>query len=161
MKAISCAALFVVVLLPLGIFAQARTVKADDFDWIAGCWEMNVPEKQMTISEMWTKPAGGMLIGVGRTVVKGKTVSYEYLRIVEGKDGIDYIAKPSSNEGETSFRLKSSSEKEVIFENLENDFPQRVIYKSEKADALFARIEGSKNGKTNAIDFPMLRVKCG
>ncbi len=159
MKAISCA-LFVVALLPLGILAQNKTVKISDLDWFAGCWEINIPERQMTISEMWTKPSGGTLIGVGRTVVNNKTVSYEYLRIVEGNEGIDYIAKPSSNSGETPFRLKNSTAKEVVFENLANDFPQRVIYRREKAGSISARIEGSVDGKAKPIDFPFLRVKC-
>ena len=153
-------ALFGAVLLPSVTSAQNKAPKADDLAWLAGCWEMNVPEKSLTISEMWTKPDGGTLIGVGRTVINGKTVSYEFMRIVETKDGIDLIAKPSSNSGETTFRYKNSDGKKIVFENLENDFPQRVIYKSDKADSLFARIEATKDEKTQAIDFPMLRVKC-
>jgi len=137
-----------------------RTPNTEDLSWFAGCWEVNIPEREMTISEMWTKPAGGTLIGVGRTIVKGKTVSHEYLRIAEDADGISYIAKPSSNSGETSFRLKSSKEKEVVFENLKNDFPQRIIYKKEKENSLFARIEATFEGKTKAVEFPMLRVNC-
>jgi hypothetical protein len=160
MKGILFAALLTLILFPLGTSAQNKVLKTDDLSWFAGCWEASVPEKGMTISEMWTKPDGGTMIGVGRTVVKGKTVSYEFMRMVETNDGIDYIAKPSSNSGETSFRSKSSNGKEIVFENLENDFPKRIIYKSDKADLLFARIEAAKDGKTKAIDFPMIRVKC-
>lgn len=153
-------ALFGAVLLPSVTSAQNKLPKADDLAWFAGCWEMNVPEKSLTISEMWTKPDGGTLIGVGRTVINSKTVSYEYLRIAEVGNGLEYIAKPSSASGETSFKLTSSNGKNVVFENLENDFPQRIIYKSNKADTLFARIEASETDRSKAIDFPFTRVKC-
>lgn len=155
----------VLIFIPSVISAQTEDVKAPKVDiaslnWFAGCWEANIPEREMIISEMWTKPTGGTLIGVGRTIIKGKTVSHEYLRIVEGAYEISYIAKPSSNSSETSFLLKNLGERNVVFENLENDFPQRIIYKSSKADTLSARIEATIDGKTKAVDFPMLRVKC-
>jgi len=139
-----------------------KPIAADisSFSWFSGCWETSVPEKHMTVMEMWSKPAGGTLIGVSRTVTKDKTTAFEYIRIVHGADGIEYIVKPSPNSGETAFRLKAINEKEVIFENLNNDFPQRIIYRRGSPDALFARIEATSEGKTRGIDFPMLRIKC-
>ena len=38
-------------------------------------------------------------------------------------------------------------------------FPQRIIYKSQ-TEGLYARIEGTRNGKLNGMDIPMKRVKC-
>ncbi len=141
-------------------FSQEAKPKVDDLMWMAGCWELSVPQRKMTIAEQWMKPSGGSLIGMGRTVVDGKTVSYEFLRIVTGDAGIDYIAKPSSSKDETAFRLSKASATEVIFENPAHDFPQRVIYKKGEGDSLFARIEGTQNGKANGMDIPMKRMKC-
>ncbi len=128
--------------------------------WIAGCWEMSIPQRQMTISEHWMKPSGGMLIGMSRTVRGEKARGFEFLRIVSSDAGIEYISKPSQNKEETAFKLVRMSSAEAVFENLGHDFPQRIIYRLESPDSLHARIEGERNGKLSGIDFPMKRTKC-
>ncbi len=153
------AAAFLFMLIP-AVAAQDTKPKVEDLGWLAGCWEMNVPERKMTVTESWMKPAAGTLIGMGRTIVGDKTVSYEFLRIVSGADGIDYIAKPSQSSSETAFRLIKGSDAEAVFENLKHDFPQRIIYRKPNADSLFARIEGMRNGELRGMDIPMKRVKC-
>lgn len=132
----------------------------ESMTWMTGCWELSVPGRQMTITEQWMKPAGGTLIGMSRTVRGAKTTGFEFLRIVASDAGIDYISKPSQNKAETAFRLVRSSSTEVVFENLAHDFPQRIIYRIDKPDSLFARIEGTQNGKLNGMDIPMKRAKC-
>lgn len=139
--------------------AQSAPAGIADLKWLAGCWESNNAEKKLLISEQWMKPAGGMMIGAGRTVRDGKTVDFEFVRIVEEPDGIFYIAKPKSNPGETRFKLIKSSAAEAIFENPAHDFPQRVMYRRD-GDRLAARIEGIQNGKTRGLDFPMSKVQC-
>lgn len=152
-------AVIVFALVPLA-YSQEAKPKIEDLAFMAGCWELSVPQRKMTIAEQWMKPAGGSLIGMGRTVVDGKTVSHEFLRIVSGEAGIDYIAKPSSSKDETAFRLSKATATEVVFENPAHDFPQRIIYKKSDAGSLFARIEGTQNGKLNGMDIPMKRTKC-
>jgi hypothetical protein len=49
---------------------------------------------------------------------------------------------------------------EVVFENLQHDFPQRIIYRSLSGDRLAARIEGVRGGLLKGIDYPMKRVNC-
>lgn len=142
------------------ISGQDAKPKIEDLAFMVGCWELNVPQRNMTISEQWMKPLGGTLIGMGRTVVGEKTVSYESLRIVSGDAGIDYIAKPSSNKDETTFKLVKATAAEIVFENPAHDFPQRIIYRKGETDSLFARIEGTRNGKLSGMDIPMKRVKC-
>lgn len=141
-------------------FAQkSQVTEIGDLDGMAGCWERADKAKGMLFTEMWMKPAGTSIFGVGRTVKNGKTVDYEFMRIEQRPDGIFFIAKPKANEAETEFKLKSSTLNEVVFENPEHDFPQRVIYKL-SGKTLTGRIEGTHNGKTSAIDFPFDRVSC-
>lgn len=153
-----CLLLFVL----LGCVVKAQDAKAslESMTWMTGCWELSVPQRQMTITEQWMKPAGGTLIGMSRTVRGGKTTGFEFLRIVGSDAGIDYISRPSQNKEETAFRLVKSSASEAVFENLAHDFPQRIIYRIDKPDSLFARIEGTQNGKLNGMDIPMKRAKC-
>lgn len=101
-----------------------------------------------------------MMLSTSQTVKGSKTISFEFLRIIENETGIYYISKPSENKEETAFKLIKFNNNEVVFENPEHDFPQRIIYKLEKGTSLFARIEGKKNGKEMGINFPMNRTKC-
>ena len=47
---------------------------------------------------------------------------------------------------------------EVVFENLQHEFPQRVIYRFEPPVNLKASIEGTRNGALRVIPYPMTRV---
>jgi hypothetical protein len=150
----------IVAILGLASVASvnAQTATIESFAGLSGCWERN--EKSGTVAtEMWMKPAGTSIMGMGRTVKNGKTVDYEMMRIELRADGIYFVAKPKANAAETSFKLKSSSGGEFAFENPEHDFPQRVIYKV-KGNSLTGRIEGTQNGRSMGFDFPMTRVKC-
>lgn len=147
------------LVLPGVASSQSSKPTLTDIAWIAGCWEMTVAEKDLRISELWMKPAGGMMIGAGRTVKAGKTVDYEFIRIVDEADGIFYVAKPTANKEETRFKMIKSSAREVVFENPAHDFPQRVMYRLD-GEKLHARIEGTRSGKTSGVDFPYTRAKC-
>jgi hypothetical protein len=146
-------------LLFLSVHAHAQQAKLADLGWLAGCWEMRNEQRGLTINEMWMKPTGNAMLGVGRTVKAGKLADFEFLRIVEDASGLAYISRPSANKEDTTFKLKTSTANELVFENLAHDFPQRIIYRS-SGDRLAARIEGTMNGKLRGIDFPYSRVKC-
>jgi hypothetical protein len=151
----------IVAILGLALVAsvKAQTATIASFAGLSGCWERNENSGTVVATEMWMKPAGTSIMGMGRTVKNGKTVNYEMMRIEQRTDGIYFVAKPKANPAETSFKLKSSSVGEFAFENPEHDFPQRVIYKV-NGNSLRGRIEGTQNGKSMGFDFPMTRVKC-
>jgi hypothetical protein len=125
--------------------------------WIGGCWEGT--QQDRLVEEHWLKPAGQMLLGLSRAVAQGKTVAFEFLRIHQDEVGILYSAHPSGQK-EASFRLKRMTAASVTFENPEHDFPQRIIYRKDTAGGLFARIEGTPDGRERGVDFPMKRVQC-
>ncbi len=131
---------------------------AEDFAWLAGCWAS--VGREFGSGEWWTAPAGGTLLGIARTVKDGKTVAWEYVQIRENEHGgVDYVALPSGQE-QAVFGLVSISDREVIFENPQHDFPQRVIYRLPKGGLLVGRIEGELDGRERSADFPMRRIDC-
>ena len=137
----------------------SSTAKVEDLAWIAGCWEIKDAAKQLTIVEQWMAPDAGAMLGMSRTVRRGKMTGYEFLRIVRDDVSVKYVSRPSENNTDTDFRLVKSSANEVVFENPQHDFPQRIIYRRD-GDKLTARIEGPSGGKTRGIDFPYVRVPC-
>ena len=145
------------------IFAVCAQVHAGDAElarlsWLAGCWSSDSAEQGS--GEQWTPVFGGTLLGIGRTVKDGKTVSFEYMQIRATKDGgIEFVAQPGGRPP-TAFSLLSIGDKSVTFENLKHDFPHRVVYELSGESELRARIEGMKNGTARVIEFPMRRVIC-
>lgn len=138
--------------------AQAPKLTINDLSWLAGCWEGNVRGRH--IDEQWMKPAAGLMLGMARTIAPGKATEFEFTQIREDKTGsIYYVAKPSG-QAEASFKLIKLENKEVVFENPEHDFPQRVIYRLQPDGSLFARVEATVNGQTRGIDYPYKRAKC-
>ncbi len=128
---------------------EDKTTTLESLTWLAGRWECNV-EGNIT-EEHWTKPKGGMLLGMNRSVFRNGKASFEFLRIAETANGINYFASPSGKAA-TPFILKEQSDGHVVFENLENDFPQRIIYRRQQ-DTLTARIEGTIKGKECSMEW--------
>ena len=147
-----------VLVLGAAINGQDARQSVDSLSWISGCWEQNSSGRVTT--ERWGKATDNLMLGMSQTVKGTKTVAFEYIRIVNDGHGLTYIAKPSDAKEETPFTVIKTGDKEIVFENLKNDFPQRIIYKQTKPDALAARIEGMMDGKLKGIDFPMIKVKC-
>jgi hypothetical protein len=82
------------------------------------------------------------------------------MRIVtESAGDIVFVASPAG-QATTTFTLKFVGEDEVAFENLQHDFPQRIIYRLEQPDKLIGRIEGTINGESRSVDFPMTKIPC-
>ena len=130
----------------------------DSLRWLSGCWAAEGQEQGSI--EYWMAPAGGSMFGVTRTVRGDETTTYEYMRIVTESSGdIVFVASPAGQETAT-FTLKYLADNEVAFENLQHDFPQRVIYRLEQPDKLIGRIEGNINGVSRSVDFPMTRISC-
>ncbi len=143
--------------LPSVTSAQ-EPASVEDLAWLAGCWASIGGEAGS--GEQWTVPAGKTMLGVSRTVRHSETVEYEFLQIRETAAGeIEYVARPSGQTG-AAFLLVRLSEREVVFENPDHDFPQRIIYRLIAEGNLEASIEGEVNGETRTVDFPLRRVDC-
>ena len=125
---------------------------------MAGCWSNQADES--VIQENWMKPAGGSMLGVGRTVTQGKTVFHEFLQIRQEDDGQIYYIAQLPHAEPVKFQLKSLKENRAVFENPDHDFPQKILYRKEPDGSLHARIEGTDKGKTRATDYPMKSVPC-
>jgi hypothetical protein len=126
--------------------------------WLAGCWRSAGGEPGS--AEHWMPVAGGTMLGMARTVRRGRTVEHEFMQIRETGDGrLAYIAQPS-NQPMAQFTSIRIGEREVVFENAEHDFPQRILYRLEGEGRLQARIEGTVKGVARSVDFPMSRASC-
>ncbi|MGM9483102.1 DUF6265 family protein [Roseateles sp. NT4] len=148
-------------LLPPLLLAACASAQAHPFaavEWMAGCWAQ--AGREAGTVEQWMAPAGGLMLGMARTLKDGRVVEFEFMQIRADAEGrLSFIAQPQGRPP-TEFALLRQGDAEAVFENATHDFPQRVIYRREAADRLMARIEGTLKGKERGIDFPMQRTAC-
>lgn len=149
--------LFAAGLASLGAQPSPQAAGADSLAWLSGCWQFERAGRR--VREQWMPPDGGALLGMSRTVKDGALLEFEFVRI-ESRDGrLHYVAKPSGQE-EAAFALARSGPDEVLFENPQHDFPQRIGYRRQSKDSLLAWVEGSRDGRDRRLEFPYQRVAC-
>jgi hypothetical protein len=124
--------------------SQAPLHEIERLAWFEGRWEG--VSAGISMEEQWTSVRGGALLGLHRDVKAGRMVSFEFLRIQATPEGLVYFASPRSGPP-VAFKLKELGERRVVFENLQHDFPQRILYWLDEAGAMHARIEGPQGGK--------------
>jgi hypothetical protein len=115
--------------------------------WLQGCWQSASGGR--TVEEQWMAPRGDSIVGMSRTVRDGKLVEYELV----------LIRHQGPAQVSAEFRASVVSDKRVVFENLQHDFPQRIGYERD-ASSLHAWVEGAEDGRERRIDFPYLRTSC-
>ena len=125
--------------------------------WMAGCWQHTT--SGILVEEQWTQPAGGMLLGVGRTTRRDSTISFEFTRIFQRGRSLIFEARPNGLEP-VEFVAHRSVGRTLDFRNPKHDFPQRVGYRFISADSLRAFIEGPVRGRMRRVDFAYGRVPC-
>ena len=125
--------------------------------WLAGRWRME--KSGRVIDEQWMAPAAGVMLGMVRTVRKGKVVEHEFVQIREGPGGdLFYISQPSGQK-EAAFQLTSLTDTEAVFENPQHDFPQKIICTLRADGTLLAASEGpGPDGQVKRIEYPYQRV---
>ena len=130
----------------------------DRLAWMAGCWRADGAEPGSV--EQWTAPAGGTMLGMSRTVRGGRTAEFEFMQLRHLADGtLAFVPQPAGRPP-TVFRLLRLTQAEVVFENPEHDFPQRIGYARDGETRLLAHIEGQRGGTPRRIDFVFVRTAC-
>lgn len=147
-----------IAILVFSVHAQDTRQPVSSLSWISGCWEMT--SNGRTITERWGKSTENLMIGTSQSVKAGKSVAFEFLRIINSGQGLTYVAQPSDAKEPTAFPATKLTLNEVVFENAKHDFPQRIIYRLDKPGSLFARIEGKQGEKGVSMEYPMERVSC-
>jgi len=126
----------------------------EDVAFLSGCWGGRTGS--IELREQWSEAVGGAMLGTTRFFRDGVVVDWEFGRIVEDAGGVTLWPYPRGVVSQHGFRLVRSGT-ESVFENLEHDFPVRIIYAREGSDALRVRIEGADGeGQSWSVE----RVPC-
>jgi len=125
--------------------------------WLAGCWSMQ--RGATTIEEQWMTPAGGTMLGMGRTIKAGRLDDYELVLIRERDGRIDYEAHPVMQPAAV-FTATVVSDTLLQFENPRHDFPKLIAYQRRGADSVIARIAAGPAPGANQVLFAYRRAPC-
>lgn len=125
-------------------------------NWFLGEWGNTSKEGELT--ERWKKENDSLFLGESYFVVGGKdTVFAEHVKLWESNGKLTYTAKvPNQNDNEAvDFVMTSSNENQIVFENPQHDFPNKIVYNKIGRDSLVAEIFGTEKGKPKSEKFAM------
>jgi len=158
---------FIITLIFFGLIgfnSQAQTASFSrkdfqKFDKLLGIWKTE--KKNGMLYEAWRKNGDMELEGKSFKIVSGDTTILEKVRLALEEDSrIVYAVRVDgqNNNRETLFYLKIVTGSDYIFENLQHDFPKRIVYNISNKNSLHAYIEGEIEGKNQRVDFDYIRV---
>ncbi len=122
-----------------------------DVAWLAGAW-VGKKSSGASIEERWSPPLGGAMLGVSRTVSRGKMTGFEFLRIVERGGGLVYVAQPGGRPP-TDFVLTEVTPTRAVFDNPRHDYPKRIVYELSADGRLRATIGYMKGGTPRQFEY--------
>ncbi len=137
--------------------APAQPVGLQKLAWLQGCWSLATPDR--SVDEQWMGPRAGSMLGMSRTVRGERLTSHEWVLLRERGGRFEYEVNPSG-QAATVFTSTAVGASSVLFENPQNDFPQRIGYERD-GGKLLAWIDGPLKGQNRRIDFAYSRVPCG
>lgn len=139
-------------------FITSYSQTKPDFEWLIGDWKIGEMEgSSITIYERWKKSSCDSYTGEG-FVLNGKdTIVKEAMRIERINGFWCFIAQVNNGNPVLFTLTPGSTATQLVFENMEHDNPQRVIYKFVSKSQIHARTEALVDGKEVADDYPFSR----
>jgi len=128
-------------------------------NWLIGEWQNNLAKGNA--SEIWEKKNDSAYIGKSYFIRGKDTLSSEVISLEQTDNKLFYIpiVKGQNNGQPVKFVLTSSMSNQLVFENPEHDFPQKISYTLIDKDSLLAEISGMIEGKLSSQKYPMARIK--
>lgn len=128
----------------------------EDIAFLTGCWKGQMGTLDMR--EQWSEAEAGVMLGNTRFIRAGRMADFEFGMFVESEEGVTLWPYPRGERSANGFPLARIQEgREFVFENLEHDFPVRIIYVHDRPDHLAPRIEG-RDGESRG--WSLSRVSC-
>lgn len=123
-----------------GAEAQTADRSVQSLAFLAGCWAGTMGSLDMR--EQWTEVEGGVMLGTTRYFRDGSLADFEFAMIIDEGGVATLWPYPRGERSEHGFPLVST-DGEYVFENLEHDFPVRIVYARDGTDGLNPRAEGA------------------
>jgi predicted RecA/RadA family phage recombinase len=137
----------VIIASTMAVAQTASPASVNGLSFMSGCWATpkgTSPE----IRECYTAPYAGLIQGSSQTVTSGKTTQVEFIAIRESAEGVTY-APIFNGKALSTFTLSRVEGPIAVFENAQNDFPKKIIYRQDADKSLVIRLEGARPDDAN------------
>ncbi len=127
--------------------------------WFLGEWENKSAEG--TLVENWKKANDSTYYGQSYFIKNKDTLHFETITLQQNGEELFYNAKVIGQNEDKSVRFKmtNSSENQLVFENPNHDYPQKISYTKKSNDSLVAEISGVQLGKPSSEKFLMKKIR--
>lgn len=131
--------------------AFAEGLQVSDLSWMEGNWKGTTPAG--TYENSFSSTTGGLIVGTAKmTDLHGALTFYEYDEIKVTENALQLTPMPFGMRG-VSFKVAEYSDKRVVFENKQHDFPERITYSINDKGQFVSIVEGTQNGKPTRWEF--------
>lgn len=144
------------------LLLSCQTLQAqipDVFQSWLGCWEFH--RSDTLYRECWKAESPSVFRGVGLNLLGNDTLFHEQITLSFSENRLCYAVRGAQDDPSKSvgFFCDNWKGEEYRFENLQHDFPQRIVYQKPANNRFNAYIEGLIDKETMRIDFPFQRAE--
>lgn len=128
-------------------------------DWLLGKWENNSADGNLL--ETWQKVNDSVYDGASY-FIKGKdTLHFETMQLEQKGENLLYVSniRGQNDDEPVTFKLSSSNEKQLVFENPKNNYPKKISYSQKTNNNLIIDISGIQQGKPSATSYSLKKTK--
>jgi Domain of unknown function (DUF6265) len=136
-----------------------KNEKIKTSEWLVGAWKNQ--SKEGIVTETWSKLNDSTLAASSFFIKEKDTLHFENIALTE-KDGelvYETTIQGQNNDKPISFPLILETENELVFENLQNDYPQKISYQRKSKSAITISISGKQSKKIISEQFKMTKIK--
>jgi len=148
--------------LALTVVACKKTEKENKISvasWLIGSWENKADDGNLF--ESWAKSNDSTYIGTAYYIKSNDTLHHESMTLLQKGSELVYMAtvQGQNNDEPVTFLLTKSDSKQLVFENPNHDYPQKIAYQQITVDSLVATISGKQQGKLSSESYSMSKKK--
>ena len=152
--------IFIVVTLMVASCQKSEKVnKINVASWLLGNWESKSDEG--TLTESWSKVNDSTFQATSYFIKEKDTIHFETITLQQKDDVLTYSAKVlgQNNDKAVAFKQTNETPKQLTFENLKHDYPQKITYAHKTTADLAVKISGIQQGKPTSEEFIMKKIK--
>lgn len=128
-------------------------------DWLIGNWENKT--NIGTLSENWEKVNDSTFKAKSLFIKDKDTIHNESIILQQKGETLTYTTtiQGQNDDKPIRFQLKEEVENQLLFENLKNDYPQKISYKKTANTSLVTQISGIQFAKPSSEKYTLVKTK--
>jgi hypothetical protein len=153
------------ILIIVTILLFASCGKSKEFskivgkDWLLGKWENKSDDGNLL--EIWRKVNDSLFIGESYFIKENDTLHSENIELKQHGEALYYTTTIQGQNDDKPVTFKQNVEiaKQLVFENPNNEYPRKIVYKPFEKDHLLIEISGIQQEKPSAIRYSMKKTE--